>query len=310
MDEHSTQQISAAKIMAAFAVIYIVWGSTYFFIQIAIRQMPVAIMGTFRFFTAGLLMTGWCWMKGEKIWAWKDILYSFFIGFLLLFIGNGAVAWSEQYLASSVVVVFLASTPIWFVLLDYSRWKLNFISAGMITGLITGFAGIILLFNENMSAVYSGRGDKWEIASIGALIIGSLSWVSGSLYSKYKGTSLSGNLNSGWQMLGGGMMYFIMGSIRGDWNSFNWHEVTASAWMSVVYLITMGSLLGYSAYVWLLKVRPATQVSTHAYVNPVVAVLLGVFIGGEKISFLQITGLSIILLGVLLVNMTKYRKQT
>ena len=110
-------------------------------------------------------------------------------------------------------------------------------------------------------------------------------------------------------MLGAGLAYAVTGGIRGDWGGFNWHEVSISAWLAVVYLVTMGSLLGYSAYVWLLPVRPAAQVSTHAYVNPVVAVLLGVFFAAEKISALQITGLGIILAGVLLVNLAKYRRR-
>jgi drug/metabolite transporter (DMT)-like permease len=129
------------------------------------------------------------------------------------------------------------------------------------------------------------------------------------LYSKYKPVTFTGTVNSGWQMLGAGLAYAFTGGVRGDWNDFNWQEVSTSAWLAVLYLITMGSLLGYSAYVWLLKVRPATQVSTHAYVNPVVAVLLGVFFAGEKVSALQITGLVVILAGVLLVNLAKYRKQ-
>lgn len=309
MEEPGTPQISTAKIIAAFAVIYIVWGSTYFFIQMAIRDMPVTVMGTFRFFTAGLLMTGWCLGKGEKLFVWKDILPALLIGFLLLFIGNGAVAWSEQFLESSVVAVFLASTPIWFVLLDYSKWRANFTNAAIITGMIAGFTGIVFLFKENMSGFLLGNDNKWKTVSIGVLVIGSVAWVAGSLYSKYRTTAFSGPLNSGWQMLGAGLAYAVTGGIRGDWNGFNWHEVSVSAWLAVVYLVTMGSLLGYSAYVWLLQVRPAAQVSTHAYVNPVVAVLLGVFFAAEKISALQITGLGVILAGVLLVNLAKYRKR-
>lgn len=309
MEEPDAPQIPTAKVIAAFAVIYIVWGSTYFFIQMAIRDMPVTLMGTFRFLTAGLLMTGWCLAKGEKLLVWKDILPALLIGFLLLFIGNGAVAWSEQFLESSVVAVFLASTPIWFVLLDYSKWRANFTNAAIITGLIAGFIGIVFLFKENMSGVLSGNDNKWKAVSVGVLVIGSVAWVSGSLYSKYRATSFSGALNSGWQMLGAGLAYAVTGGIRGDWSSFNWHEVSMAAWLAVLYLITMGSLLGYSAYVWLLRVRPAAQVGTHAYVNPVVAVLLGVFFASEKISALQITGLGVILAGVLLVNLARYRKR-
>ena len=309
MEEPGAPRIPTVKVIAAFAVIYIVWGSTYFFIQMAIREMPVTVMGTFRFFTAGLMMMGWCVGKGEQLFVWKDMLPALLVGFLLLFIGNGAVAWSEQFLESSVVAVFLASTPIWFVLLDYSKWRENFTNAAIITGMIAGFTGIVFLFKENMSGALSGSGNKWETASIGVLVIGSVAWVSGSLYSKYRTTAFSGALNSGWQMLGAGLAYAVTGGIRGDWGGFNWHEVSISAWLAVVYLVTMGSLLGYSAYVWLLQVRPAAQVSTHAYVNPVVAVLLGVFFAAEKISALQITGLGIILAGVLLVNLAKYRRR-
>lgn len=307
--ESGTPQISTTKIIAAFAVIYIVWGSTYFFILIAIQQMPVTVMGTLRFLTAGLLMLGWCFAKGEHLWKWKNILPAFVIGLLLLFVGNGAVAWSEQFLPSSVVAVFLASAPIWFVLLDYSKWKANFSSPGIIAGLATGFIGIILLFKENMGLIFSGNGNKWEMVSIGALVIGSVAWVSGSLYSKYKPTSFSGTLYSGWQMMGAGLAYMITGGLRGDWSKFHWQQVPGPAWLAVLYLVTMGSLVGYSSYVWLLKVRPATQVSTHAYVNPVVAVLLGVFFANEKISLLQITGLTVILAGVLLVNLARYRRK-
>ena len=303
-----TERISTAKVIAAFAVIYIVWGSTYFFIQIAVHNMPVAIMGTIRFITAAIIMLCWCIFNKEKIFVWKDILPAIFTGILLLFIGNGAVAWSEQYIASSLVAVFLASSPVWFVVLDYQKWKENFANRLTIAGILLGFAGIFFLFGENLQKALSASANKWEIVSLGVLTIGSISWAAGSLYGKYKPTSFSGSLNSGWQMMGAGLAYTITGLIRGDWHQFVYHEVAPSAWGAIIYLVTMGSLVGYSSYVWLLKVRPATQVSTHAYVNPVVAVLLGVFFANEKISFVQLTGRVVILCGVLLVNLATNKK--
>lgn len=303
-----TERISTAKIIAAFAVIYIVWGSTYFFIQIAVHNMPVTVMGTLRFITAALLMLGWSILNKEKIFVWKEIPTAFVTGALLLFIGNGAVAWSEQFIASSLVAVFIASSPVWFIILDYSKWKENFANRFTIAGILLGFAGIFFLFGENLQKARSANANKWEVISLGVLTIGSISWAAGSLYGKYKPTSFSGASNSGWQMMGAGLAYAITGLARGDWNSFNYNNVSASAWGSIIYLITMGSLVGYSSYVWLLKVRPATQVSTHAYVNPVVAVLLGVFFANEKITFVQLIGLAVILSGVLLVNLAKNRK--
>lgn len=306
--QEDTQGVSSAKVIAAFVVIYIVWGSTYFFIQIAVHNMPVAIMGTLRFITAGLLMLGWCTINKEKIFVWKDILSAFFTGILLLFIGNGAVAWSEQYLASSLVAVFIASSPVWFVILDYRKWKENFASWRTIAGILLGFAGIIFLFGENLQHALSATANRWELISLGALTIGSIAWAAGSLYGKYKPTSFSGSLNSGWQMMGAGLAYAITGLIRKDWNGFEFSNVSGAAWASLVYLVTMGSLVGYSSFVWLLKVRPAAQVSTHAYVNPVVAVMLGVFFAGEKVTVVQLLGLAVILGGVLLVNLAKSKK--
>ena len=264
-------------------------------------------MGSLRFITAGIIMLCWCFLQKEKLWVWKDMLPAFFTGLLLLYIGNGAVAWSEQLLASSLVAVFIASSPVWFVLLDYTKWKENFSSSKTITGLILGFAGIILLFSDNLTHAFSSATNKWELISLCVLTIGSIAWAGGSLYGKYKPTSFSGALNSGWQMMGAGLAYTITGIIRNDWIAVQWQQVPASAWAAIIYLVIMGSLVGYSSFVWLLKVRPAMQVSTHAYVNPVVAVLLGVFFANETITLKQITGLAVILSGVLLVNLAKYR---
>jgi len=304
-----TERIPTTKIIAAFAVIYIVWGSTYFFIQIAIRNMPVTIMGSLRFITAAVLMLGWCIANKEKVFVGRDIIPAFITGLLLLYIGNGAVAWSEQYLASSLVAVFIASSPVWFIILDYSKWKENFANRFTIAGILLGFAGIFFLFGKNLQQALTATANKWEVISLGVLTIGSISWAAGSLYGKYKPTSFSGPVNSGWQMLGAGLAYAVTGLIRNDWGQFDLHHVTPSGWAAIAYLVTMGSLVGYSSYVWLLKVRPATQVSTHAYVNPVVAVLLGVFFANEKITFVQLIGLAVILGGVLLVNLAKNRRR-
>ncbi|MGN6495353.1 MAG: EamA family transporter [Agriterribacter sp.] len=307
--EGASSQASATKVIVAFAVVYIVWGSTYFFIHLAIETMPVTIMGALRFLIAGVLMLGWCALQREPLFRKKDILPAFFTGLLLLFVGNGAVAWSEQFLASSLVAVFIASSPMWFVLLDYSQWKNNFSSRNTLIGIIMGFVGIVLLFGNNLSNAFSSSGiNKWEMLSFGVLTIGAISWAAGSLYSKYRPTGFSGALNSGWQMMGAGLAFAITAWIRNDWNDFHPQQVSASGWLSIVYLVTMGSLVGYSSFVWLLKVRPAAQVSTHAYVNPVVAVLLGFLFANETITSFQVAGLAVILGGVLLVNLAKYRK--
>jgi drug/metabolite transporter (DMT)-like permease len=308
MSSSTEKKAPVLMVVVAFATLYIVWGSTYFFIRVAIQHIPALLMASMRYTIAGSLMLLWCVIRGEKLFVWKDMWPAIISGLILLFIGNGAIVWVEQYLASSFVAVFAAAAPIWFVILDKRNWEINFKSKETVIGLVIGFIGVLLLFSENASHVLSASGNKIQIVALGVLLVGSMAWAGGSLYSKYNSTGPSNSVNSAWQMLAAGIAFIPCSYISGEWHRFHWQQVTSTSWLAVLYLITLGSLAGYSAYVWLLQVRPATQVSTHAYVNPLVAVLLGVFFAGEKMSGLQITGLAIILISVLLVNLAKYRK--
>ena len=302
------------RVVIAFAIVYIVWGSTYFFIRMSVQHIPPMLLGCMRFLIAGLLMLGWCIVRKEKVFVWSTMRPAIVSGLLLLFVGNGALIWSEQYLASSLAAILLASGPIWFVLLDKGKWKENFSSKETIMGLLVGFAGVILLFGERLVHGFSSSsggtkdaGGHWQVIALVVLLLGSISWAAGSLYSKYKSSGGSNSVNAGWQMLAAGVAFIPASWIRGEIPGFHWHDVTTLSWLSMFYLVTMGSLAGYSAFVWLLQVRSATQVSTHAYVNPVVAVLLGVFFAGETMSPFQLLGLAIILISVLLINLAKYR---
>jgi drug/metabolite transporter (DMT)-like permease len=314
MPSPSDRPVSTLRVIIAFAIVYIVWGSTYFFIRLSVAHIPPMLVGCMRFLIAGVLMLIWCGATGERIFVWKDMKPAIVSGLLLLFFGNGALIWSEQYLPSSLAAILLASGPIWFVLLDKRKWQENFRSRETILGLLVGFVGIILLFGEQLlhslsgsGAASAGAGTNWQAVALLVLLIGSISWASGSLYAKYKSTGNSNSVNAGWQMLAAGVAFIPASLISGEWSHFHWQDVPLSSWLSIFYLVTMGSLAGYSAFVWLLQVRSATQVSTHAYVNPVVAVLLGVFFANEKMSPVQLLGLAIILVSVLLINLAKYR---
>jgi drug/metabolite transporter (DMT)-like permease len=299
---------SPLLVIIAFATVYLVWGSTYFFIQRAVEHIPPFILGAIRFLIAGGLLLGWCAIRGEKLFNWAHIKPALVSGLLMLFVGNGAVIWAEQSLASSLVAVLVSSAPIWFVVLDKPKWKENLTSSSTILGLIVGFIGVILLFSEQASKAL-GTGNGHQVIGLIVLIIGAMAWAGGSLYSKYNSKSTSATVSTAWQMLAAGIVFVPSSFINHEWSTFQIASVTTGSWLSVLYLITMGSLAGFSAYVWLLQVRPATQVSTYAYVNPVVAVLLGVLFAGEHITFLQITGLAVILLSVLLINLAKYRSE-
>lgn len=308
MNTTNKKEAPVILVVIAFATVYLVWGSTYFFIQKAVQHIPPFILGALRFLAAGILLFAWCIIKKEKLWNPAQIKTAIITGVLLLFVGNGAVIWAEEKLPSSLVAVLVSAAPLWFVLLDKPKWKENLHNRPTIIGLIVGFAGVIMLFSEKVQEAFAAGGDGAQVFGLLVLMIGSASWAGGSLYSKYKSTG-SALVNTTWQMLAASLTFTIISLTSNEWKDFEWVNVTAASWWSVVYLVTMGSLAGYSAYVWLLQVRPATQVSTYAYVNPVVAVLLGVFFAGEHMTFLQLSGLVTILTSVLLINLAKYRRE-
>ncbi|RYF84423.1 MAG: EamA family transporter, partial [Chitinophagaceae bacterium] len=183
------------------------------------------------------------------------------------------------------------------------KWKDNLSNKKIILGLAVGFIGVLLLFSRQVRELLSGETSA-EIAGFGILIIGSMSWAGGSLYSKYKAQG-SAVANTTWQMIAGGFVFLLVSGATGEWTHFHPSNVTTSGWLCMLYLIFFGSIAAYSAYVWLLSVRPATQVSTYAYVNPVVAVLLGVLFANESLNFMQIVGLVVILVSVLIINQSK-----
>lgn len=292
-----------ALVVLAFATVYIVWGSTYFFIQRALEGLPPFFLGAFRFISAGLIMLAWSVARGEKVFDKKAIKPAIVTGLLLLFVGNGVVIWVEQFLPSAMVAIMVSASPLWFVLLDKPKWGENFGSKSTIVGLIVGFAGVLLLFSEKVMASISSVNSTRDLFAMLLVLLGSMAWAGGSLYSKYNSGTQSATVNSTWQMLTAGVA-FLPGSIfSGELSGLNLAAVPVHAWLSILYLIIFGSIAGFSAYVWLLKVQPATKVSTYAYVNPVVAVILGIFFAKESITPLQISGLIVILGSVLLINL-------
>ena len=294
------KKYSKAILIAAFASLYIIWGSTYLGIKYAIETIPPFFMAAVRFSIAGLLMLIWCIIKKEKVPSIKSIGIISFAGFLMLFIGNAAVVWSEQYLPSGLVAILVATVPLWFVILDKRQWHFHFSNKLIILGLIVGFAGVMMLFAGKGSIGITGS--KMKIISFFVLTFGSICWAIGSLYSKYKRTDGSTVVKVAIQMLVAGIAALIAGFISNEQKGFALSQISLTSLLALTYLITLGSLVAYMAYIWLLSVRPPSLVGTYAYVNPVVAVFLGWLLAGEAITTQQIIALSIILVGVLLVN--------
>lgn len=298
---------SRLKVILAFAAIYLIWGSTYYGIKEALTGFPPFMLGGLRFAVASVIMFVMARAQGFALIPPSGLWKSLFVGFLLLFVGNGAVVWAQQTVPSSVAAIAIAVAPLSFTLIDKPQWGVNFKSPATLVGIAAGITGVWLLFRERLSAQLTDAGFEAEATAIAVLAVGILAWPAGSVWSKYNPVKLANTANSAWQMLTGACCFLLVSALRGEWNGFSFASVPANAWVAEAYLIVFGSIIGFSAYIWLLSVRPATQVSTYAYVNPVVAVLLGVWLGKESLGAPELIGLAVILSGVLLINWAKYR---
>ncbi len=299
---------SVIAVITAFLILYFVWGSTYFYIKQVIDYIPIFITGTMRFLAASVIMFIICLLRKDKIFDLQQIKIGLLTGILLLFVANGAVMLAELTLPTSFVAIICAATPLWFVLMDKPMWKENFSNLYTILGVLFGFVGVCILLSNRLSDIQFESKNMLLIVGLIILIIGNWAWVAGSLYSK-KHSKGSVWVSTTWQMVGATLAFAIASLFSDDWSVFNIQTVPFSAWASLVYLIIFGSILAYSAYVWLLSVKPATQVSTYAYINPIVAVFLGIYLGKEVVGFAQIAGLIVILVSVLMINLVKYRKE-
>lgn len=289
-------------VLVAYFLIYVVWGSTYYFIGVALQGLTPFLLGALRFTSAGLLLLLWCAFHKEQLFRKELMCRSAISGIVLLFIDMAVIMLAQQYVSSSLVAIVASSTAIWIMLLDVPMWRKNFRNLRIVGGILLGFIGVGVLYIEQINMESNIQHHEYGIL---LLIGGCISWALGTLYTKYRSCEIE-NINnfsgSAWQMFVASLMFWVCALLTGEVQAINWSEVPAKAWYTLVYLITFGSILAYSAYVWLLKVRPATEVATHAYVNPVVAVIIGAGIGEEHVTLIQITGLILILLSVLLVN--------
>jgi drug/metabolite transporter (DMT)-like permease len=232
-----------------------------------------------------------------------------FVGMLTLVGGVGSVGWAEQYIPSSVAAIIVTAIPFWFVLFDRKQWNFYFSNKIILAGLLFGFAGVAILVGFSHPAQIDPSSQYRKIIGSLVIICGGIAWTTGSLYSKYR---LSGNsllMDAAIQFISAGIISLGISAWMGEWKGFTLGTVSLESWLALFYLFTMGSLVAYLAYLWLIKNRPAAQVSSYVYVNPVIALLLGALMAHEIISWTQIFSLAIILIGVVMVNMPKYRQK-
>lgn len=289
-------------VLIAYFLIYVVWGSTYYVIGLALQGFPPFLLGAFRFSIAGLLLLGLCVVRGERVFRWELVRKSAISGIVLLFVDMAVIMLAEQYVSSSLVAIVASSTALWIFVLDRPMWRSNFRSPLKIAGVVVGFGGVLALYAEQALSEETPVQSEYGLLILTA---GCISWALGTLYAKYRSSkteAVNAFAGSAWQMLAAGGMFWAWSFGLGEPTHISFGEIPGGAWWSLFYLVAFGSILAYSAYVWLLKVRPAAEVSTHAYVNPFVAVFLGGVFGGEHITCLQMAGLVVILCGVVLIS--------
>jgi len=285
-------------VIAAFAAVYLIWGSTYLGIRLAIDSIPPLLMAGVRFMLAGCILYGAMRSFGAarpNRLHWRS---AFIIGGLLLLGGNGGVVWAQQTVPSGIAALVVAAVPLWIILVDWLRPEGKRPNALVWLGLAVGFGGVVLLV---MGKNQLGQRIVNPAGAI-ALIFATLTWAFGSVYSRHAPKPGSALLSVAMQMMAGGLLQFIAGFALGEAHRFSWERITpASAW-AFVYLTLVGSLVGFTAYVWLLQVSTPARVSTYAYVNPLIAVALGHWILKEPVPKSILLAGALILTAVILIT--------
>ncbi len=297
----SEQRPSRFAVMFAFGLVYLFWGSTYLGIDIAVQDIPPALMCAVRFSVAGVVMLGVCALTGRRIWySARQLAAAAVVGILLLMGGNLTLSWAELSVPSGLAALIVAITPLWFLVLDSLLLGHHRISGRGKAGLGLGIVGLFVLFWPQLHST-SALGRRELIASV-SLLGGSFSWALGSVLSKRWQTGMDIFSATAWQVIAAGISNFLWALAAGDLSRVVWTRRGVGA---VAYLVVCGSWIGYTAYIWLLKHVPTSKVSTYAYVNPVVAVFLGWLILHEKVDRFIFWGSVVVVLSVVLVTSAK-----
>lgn len=289
------------QVALGLATVYLVWGSTYLAIRFAVETLPPFLMAGTRFVVAGTILYGWRRAAGFPRPTRAQWRAAGVVGALMLMVGNGGVTWAEQWVESGTTALMVASVPLWMVLMDWLRPGGRPPRPAVWAGILVGLAGVLLLFG-------SPEIDPRYTAGWVALLLASIAWAAGSLYSR-TAVLPAPLLATGMQMLAGGALLLLAGALTGEVRAIDPAAFSLRSVLALGYLIVFGSLLGYSAYVWLLRVTPPALASTYAFVNPVVAVFLGWLLAGERVTPRIVLASLVIVGGVALITVARARRR-
>lgn len=293
------------KIWLALMSLYIVWGSTYLAIRFTVETIPPFLSAGMRFLVSGVILFIWRRAAGDAMPTKRQWRSTAIVGIFLLLGGNGLLSFAEQYVTSSVSALIIGSMPMWLVMIEALRpggVKPNWLA---ILGLLTGFGGIFLLVGPSK---LTGDSHILNPLGVGALLMAAFLWSVGSIYSRNVDMPKSSLMSTGAQMLTGSVAIFAVSGMAGEWSGFSFANVATNSWLGLIYLITIGSLIGFVSFGWLLQNAPVSLVATYAYVNPLVAVFLGAWLADEVINArILIAGL-VIIGSVVLINQAKSGK--
>ena len=289
------------KILLAFAMIYLVWGSTFLAIRVGVHEVPPFLFAAMRFFAAGSVMYAWLRLKGTPALTRREWFAASALGALIFVVDYGCLFWAEQRVPSGIAAVVLATIPVFITLMEIVFLRTQRLTVRLSLALIVGLFGVAVLMNHSLSL---GEVPVNRAGAI-ALLVASVTWSVATVVTRRLPLPSSKPMSAATQMLTGGVLLFVLTAVTGEFTEFRIQVVSGRAWFALIYLIIAGSIVGFTAYVWLLHYESPTKVGTYAYVNPLVAVCLGYFVGGESVGPRTLLGTLLVLVSVITITTTR-----
>ncbi len=302
----ATKQPQRWMTLSAFAIIYFVWGSTFLAIRIGVHEVPPLLFAAMRFFAAGLAIYLWMIARGERSPTQRQWSSATLLALIIFVFDYGTLFWAERRIPSGIAAVILALIPVFMALSEIIFLRTQRLTLRLAVALLIGIGGVAVLMSRSLNL----GGTPIDRVGALALIFASLSWSIASVLSRKLPLPESKVMSSGAQMLAGGLLLTLASAAFGEFHDFHPSAVSRGAWLALLYLIIFGSIIGFTAYVWLIHHESPTRVGTYAYVNPVVAVLLGYFLGGEALGPRTVLGTLLVLISVIVITTTRVKKPT